>query len=208
MQPLCVCVLHSSAPAACFVQKVPLREAAALTTGGLNGVCAPPQQLKPYIQYLPTTAELILKTSGRGSFIAPAVGFLHYGPDCYLYDHVCNFNYQGGVPLKAAEGSAEMLKSCVAVHEQKRARGPCMTMLACGAEPCNLHGTCQTNNTCFCTNGYATCRPPDGTITGATAGCETDIYTDKTNCGTCGNVRCISHLLVLRQSVQAVSPHK
>jgi hypothetical protein len=52
-------------------------------------------QMKPYIQYLPATAELILKTSGRGSFIAPAVGFLHFGPDCYLYDHVCNFNYQG-----------------------------------------------------------------------------------------------------------------
>lgn len=51
--------------------------------------------MKPYIQYLPATAELILKTSGRGSFIAPAVGFLHFGPDCYLYDHVCNFNYQG-----------------------------------------------------------------------------------------------------------------
>ena len=52
-------------------------------------------QLKPEIQYLPVTAELILETSGRGSFIAPAVGFLHYGPSCYLYDHVCNFNYQG-----------------------------------------------------------------------------------------------------------------
>jgi hypothetical protein len=53
------------------------------------------QGLKPEIQYLPLTAELILATSGRGSFIAPAQGFLHYGPSCYLYDHVCNFNYQG-----------------------------------------------------------------------------------------------------------------
>ena len=52
-------------------------------------------QLKPYIQYYSYSAEIILKTSGRGSFIAPAVGFLHYGPSCYLYDHVCNFNYQG-----------------------------------------------------------------------------------------------------------------
>ena len=52
-------------------------------------------QLKPYIQYAPEAAQLILETSGRGSFIAPAVGFLHYGPSCYLYDHVCNFNYQG-----------------------------------------------------------------------------------------------------------------
>ena len=54
-------------------------------------------QLKPYIQYYSYSAELILQTSGRGSFIAPAVGFLHYGPSCYLYDHVCNFNYQGTV---------------------------------------------------------------------------------------------------------------
>jgi hypothetical protein len=52
-------------------------------------------QLKPYIQYAPEVAKVILETSGRGSFIAPAVGFLHYGPSCYLYDHVCNFNYQG-----------------------------------------------------------------------------------------------------------------
>ena len=55
-----------------------------------------PTQMKPYIQYLPETANVILEFSGRGSFIAPAVGFLHYGPSCYLYDHVCNFNYQGG----------------------------------------------------------------------------------------------------------------
>ncbi|KAK9917138.1 hypothetical protein WJX75_001239 [Coccomyxa subellipsoidea] len=105
--------------------------------------------LKPEIQYLPVTSELILSTSGRGSFIAPAVGFLHFGPSCYLYDHVCNFNYQ---------------------------------------EPCNLQGTCQTNNTCFCTNGFKTCRPLDGTLTSATAGCETDIYTDINNCGDCGIV--------------------
>ena len=52
-------------------------------------------QLKPYIQYTSLEANAILETSGRGSFIAPAVGFLHYGPSCYLYDHVCNFNYQG-----------------------------------------------------------------------------------------------------------------
>ncbi|EIE27791.1 hypothetical protein COCSUDRAFT_45996 [Coccomyxa subellipsoidea C-169] len=108
-----------------------------------------PWELKPEIQYLPVSSELILSTSGRGSFIAPAVGFLHYGPSCYLYDHVCNFNYQ---------------------------------------EPCNLRGTCQTNNTCFCTNGFKTCRPLDGTMTSATAGCETDIYTDVNNCGDCGFV--------------------
>ena len=52
-------------------------------------------QLKPYIQYTSLEANAILQTSGRGSFIAPAVGLLHYGPSCYLYDHVCNFNYQG-----------------------------------------------------------------------------------------------------------------
>ncbi|CAL8463744.1 g3278 [Coccomyxa elongata] len=114
------------------------------TLGSVN-----PWDLKPEIQYLPVTAELFLSTAGRGSFIAPAVGFLHYGPSCYLYDHVCNFNYQ---------------------------------------EPCNLRGTCQTNNTCFCTNGFKTCRPLDGTLTSASAGCETDIYTDANNCGDCGVV--------------------
>jgi hypothetical protein len=62
-------------------------------------------------------------------------------------------------------------------------------MLDARAEPCNLHGTCQTNNTCFCSNGYKTCRPNDGTLTSATAGCETNIFTDTTNCGECGNVR-------------------
>ncbi|CAK0785605.1 hypothetical protein CVIRNUC_008816 [Coccomyxa viridis] len=106
-------------------------------------------ELKPYIQYTSLEANAILETSGRGSFIAPAVGLLHYGPSCYLYDHVCNFNYQ---------------------------------------EPCNLRGDCQTNNTCFCTNGYKTCRANDGTITGASAGCETDIYEDDNNCGDCFNV--------------------
>lgn len=54
-------------------------------------------QLKPYIQYTSLEANAILETSGRGSFIAPAVGLLHYGPSCYLYDHVCNFNYQGAL---------------------------------------------------------------------------------------------------------------
>lgn len=58
------------------------------------------------------------------------------------------------------------------------------------AEPCNLRGVCQTNNTCACTNGYRTCRPQSGTLTSATAGCETNIYTDNNNCGACGNVRC------------------
>ena len=61
-------------------------------------------QSKPEIQYLPVTAQLILETSGRGSFIAPAVGFLHYGPSCYLYDHVCNFNYQGRSRLPPVSG--------------------------------------------------------------------------------------------------------
>ena len=63
------------------------------------------------------------------------------------------------------------------------------------AEPCNRRGDCQTNNTCFCTNGYKTCRPNDGTITGASAGCETDIYEDDNNCGDCFNVS--QHMLVL-----------
>ena len=63
------------------------------------------------------------------------------------------------------------------------------------AEPCNLRGDCQTNNTCFCTNGYKTCKANDGTITGASAGCETDIYEDDNNCGDCFNVS--QHMLVL-----------
>ena len=56
------------------------------------------------------------------------------------------------------------------------------------AEPCNLRGDCQTNNTCFCTNGYKTCVPNDGTIISASAGCETYVYGDPNNCGECGNV--------------------
>ena len=56
------------------------------------------------------------------------------------------------------------------------------------AEPCNRRGDCQTNNTCFCTNGYKTCTPNDGTITDASAGCETDVYSDNNNCGDCFNV--------------------
>ena len=54
-------------------------------------------QLKPYIQYYSYSAEIILKTTGRGSFIAPAVGFLHYGPSCYLNDNVCRFSNQGAL---------------------------------------------------------------------------------------------------------------
>ena len=67
----------------------------------------------------------------------------------------------------------------------RRRECPCVVC----AEPCNLHGVCQTNNTCACTNGYKTCRPQSGTQTSATAGCETNVYTDNQNCGTCGNVR-------------------
>lgn len=62
------------------------------------------------IQYLPLTAEVILETSGRGSFIAPAQGFLHYGPSCYLYDHVCNFNYQGMLSFWTKATSACRIK--------------------------------------------------------------------------------------------------
>ncbi|CAL5224936.1 g7705 [Coccomyxa viridis] len=51
------------------------------------------------------------------------------------------------------------------------------------AEPCNLHGTCQTNNTCFCSNSFDTCRPRD-----MTSGCETNTGSDFNNCGACGNV--------------------
>ena len=82
----------------------------------------------------------------------------------------------------------------VLVHTKKQLRGVVgdVCRVLSRAEPCNLRGTCQTNNTCFCTNGYATCRPQDGTMTSATAGCETNIYTSKSNCGTCGNVRLLS----------------
>ncbi|BDA44528.1 probable protein GRIM REAPER at C-terminar half [Coccomyxa sp. Obi] len=48
-------------------------------------------------------------------------------------------------------------------------------------EPCNLGGTCQTNNTCFCDNSRKTCKPRD-----QTNGCETDIASDTNNCGDCG----------------------
>ena len=58
----------------------------------------------------------------------------------------------------------------------------------CCAEPCNLRGDCQTNNTCYCTNGWKTCVPNDGTVTSASAGCETYVYGDPNNCGECGNV--------------------
>ncbi len=58
----------------------------------------------------------------------------------------------------------------------------------CCAEPCNLRGDCQTNNTCYCTNGWKTCVPNDGTVTSASAGCETYVYDDDNNCGECGNV--------------------
>lgn len=66
------------------------------------------------------------------------------------------------------------------------------------AEPCNRQGICQTNNTCFCGNGFASCAPSTGlqplpnTLYGtyaSSAGCETDLYTDIYNCGHCGNVR-------------------
>ena len=66
------------------------------------------------------------------------------------------------------------------------------------AEPCNRQGICQTNNTCFCGNGFASCAPSTGlqplpnTLYGtyaSSAGCETDLYTDVNNCGHCGNVR-------------------
>ena len=41
------------------------------------------------------------------------------------------------------------------------------------AEPCNLNGICQSNNTCFCENDFATCAPLD-----TTNGCETNIGND------------------------------
>lgn len=50
----------------------------------------------------------------------------------------------------------------------------------CFAEPCNLHGTCQTNNTCFCDNSYKTCKPID-----ETNGCETNIGSDVNKCASC-----------------------
>ncbi|KAK9820843.1 hypothetical protein WJX81_005204 [Elliptochloris bilobata] len=64
-------------------------------------------------------------------------------------------------------------------------------------EPCNRNGICQTNNTCFCGNGFASCAPSTGlqplpgTLYGtyaSSAGCETDLYNDVYNCGHCGNV--------------------
>ena len=54
-------------------------------------------ELKHYIQYYSYLAEIILKTSSRGSFIAPAVGFLQYGPSCYLNDNMCGFSNQGAL---------------------------------------------------------------------------------------------------------------
>lgn len=48
-----------------------------------------------------------------------------------------------------------------------------MRVCLCAAEPCNLGGTCQTNNTCFCDNSFKTCQPRD-----KTNGCETNIGSD------------------------------
>ena len=45
------------------------------------------------------------------------------------------------------------------------------------AEPCNLNGICQSNNTCFCENDFATCAPLD-----TTNGCETNIGNDTNKC--------------------------
>ena len=45
--------------------------------------------------------------------------------------------------------------------------------LLCYAEPCNLHGVCQSNNTCFCGNAHSTCKPKD-----TTSGCETNTGSD------------------------------
>ncbi|KAK9832641.1 hypothetical protein WJX81_006436 [Elliptochloris bilobata] len=47
-------------------------------------------------------------------------------------------------------------------------------------EPCNQQGICQSNNTCFCDNEFATCAPLD-----STNGCETNIGNDTNNCGFC-----------------------
>jgi hypothetical protein len=41
------------------------------------------------------------------------------------------------------------------------------------AEPCNLQGICQTNNTCFCDNSFTTCLSID-----KTNGCETQTGSD------------------------------
>ena len=52
-------------------------------------------QLKVVQDVLQVTAEALVAAGGRGSFIAPKKGALEYGPQCLLYDYVCNFNYQG-----------------------------------------------------------------------------------------------------------------
>ncbi len=139
-------------------------------------------QLKVVQDVLQVTAEALVAVAGRGSFIAPKKGALVYGPQCLLYDFVCNFNYQGAHIIRPQSPARAVRAS------RGRAR----------AEPCNLHGICQTNNTCFCGNGYASCAPSTGlqplpgTLYGtyaSSAGCETNLVTDVYNCGHCGNVR-------------------
>ena len=92
---------------------------------------------------------------------------------------------------RISSGAQNMPVRCARAHSPSRDFVPCLLVTTSdvpSAEPCNLRGDCQTNNTCFCTNGYKTCRANDGTITGASAGCETDIYEDDNNCGDCFNV--------------------
>jgi hypothetical protein len=137
---------------------------------------------------LQVTAEALVAVAGRGSFIAPKKGALVYGPQCLLYDYVCNFNYQGARAARHAPRARRRTGAPRPRASRGRAR----------AEPCNLHGICQTNNTCFCGNGYASCAPSTGlqplpgTLYGtyaSSAGCETNLVTDVYNCGHCGNVR-------------------
>ena len=52
-----------------------------------------------------------------------------------------------------------------------------MTGWLCTAEPCNLQGTCQTNNTCFCDNDYTSCGDRD-----SSNGCETQTGSDINKC--------------------------
>ena len=90
-----------------------------------------------------------------------------------------------------------VLRHLVASSPQRFPHNPGLTPSAF-ADPCNAHGICQTNNTCFCGNGYASCAPQTGlqplpgTLYGtfaSSAGCETDVYNDVYNCGHCNNVR-------------------
>lgn len=166
-------------------------------------------QLHVVQDVMQVTAEALVAVGGRGSFIAPKKGALVYGPSCLLYDYVCNFNYQGARPVRslasalvpaliARKCSGGRCLPCIAWTPASRACSELARPHLPRAEPCNRQGICQTNNTCFCGNGFASCAPSTGlqplpnTLYGtyaSSAGCETDLYTDINNCGHCGNVR-------------------